>query len=145
MAHKRTLIRDKIAALLLAIPARTAGVFKTRMVPVHQNDLPAYLIYAMEEDVRLQSRDAQERNLVVNIEVVFSGVADLDHAADDHAVLIETTIGGNRTLDGLAYDTILTATKLGTFLDGERRNGSCTLSYTVIYRTAVNNPENTNP
>jgi hypothetical protein len=146
MAHKRKQIRDAIKATLEAIPGLVAAVHKTRMTPVPQVSLPAYLVYAMEEDVALDGTPhAQLRQLSVNIEALFSGTDNLDDVADGHAVLIEKAIAANRKLGGLAYDTVLTASKLGTFLDGEKRNGSLTLSYTVFYRTLVADPEFSNP
>ncbi len=146
MSHKRTQIRQAFKALLETIPALAAGVHLTRMTPVPQASLPAYLIYAMEEDFSLDgTANAQLRELTLNAELLFSGTDSLDDIADDHALAVEKIVATDRTLGGLAYDTVLTATKLGTWLDGEKRNGSITLTYTVFYRTAVANPDQTNP
>ncbi len=146
MSHKRTQIRQAFKALLQSAPSLAATVHLTRMTPVQQDSLPAYLIYAMEEDSRLDGTPhAQLRELTVNVEALFSGADNLDDVGDQHAMLIEPVVAANRTLGGLAYDTVLTATKLGTWLDGEKRNGSITLTYKVFYRTAVAKPDQTNP
>jgi hypothetical protein len=146
MSHKRTQIRQAFKALLETIPSLSASVMTTRMTPVPQANLPAYLIYAMEEDIRLDGTPhAQLRELTLNAELLFSGTDSLDDIADVYALDVEKIVATDRTLGGLAYDTVLTATKLGTWLDGEKRNGSITLTYTVFYRTSVANPEITNP
>ena len=144
--HIRKRIRAEVTSTLDMAPGLAGRVTALRLMPFHQDQLPQVAVYTMDEASGLDGTPhALQRQMDLKVELFVAGNAAIDDALDDMALVVEVALAADRTRAGLAYDTVLTATKLGTWLDGEKRNGSITMTYTVFYRTAVANPDQTNP
>lgn len=106
MSHKRTLIRNALAALLTGLPTCGGHVYPSRLKPLSASELPAILITTLgeEPDMALMvSGRPIRRPLLARLDIVVKAVNGYEDTAD--AILGEIegalfatpqpTLGGN--------------------------------------------------
>jgi hypothetical protein len=139
MAHQRQTIRRAATAQLLDRTAAGARVYATRVVPWKRIELPAVAVYALEELVDPASQTTAPRELTRTLQLSLEGAVILSTAVDDAldnlAEEIERAVHADETFAGTASDSILTATELEVFEEGERCIGLIRLTYSVTYFT----------
>ncbi len=142
--HQRQIIRGAVQAILLAKTAAGAQVFKTRMVPYRKLELPAIAIYALQEPVDPESKNAAPRELTRNLQLVVEAAVKADEGVDDAldaiALEIERAMHADPTLGGAASDALLSNTELTVVEESQGRMleqplGIATLTYAVRYYT----------
>lgn len=140
MAHPRTLIRHAVVAQLTGATAAGARVFKARVVPFKQSELPAVAVYTPDEEVET-SRSSAPRELERSLQLVIEGVtesgapSDVDDSADELALEIEAAIDSDTTLNGTATDVLLSRTESDSFAESGKNHGLVRLTFTVYYET----------
>jgi hypothetical protein len=143
MAHQRKLIRDAIVAALTGETAAADRVRSTRLTPWRKGALPAISVYAVDEDVDPAKSDAAPRKLHRVVNMTIEGVLaetnedQLDDALDALAEEIEVAMDADPYLGGVAADSMLLRTELGTATLGERPHGAVQLTYAVTFQTNV--------
>jgi hypothetical protein len=148
MSSQRKLIRDKVAALLLAgggISGIGTRIFTNRMRKVFASELPCIVIYSRTESAEINVAGPREykRTLKMAIEIIdkYDDVSEdtLDDAVDDRldeiAEEVEQRLMRNETLDGLAADLILSDTEIDFNPEGEQPTGAARLTFDVEYNT----------
>ena len=144
--HLRKAIRHEVVATLSAVAALAGRVTATRLVPVHQDQLPQICVYTMDEDSASDgTAQGMQRELRLVVEILVAGNAGLDDEADDLATAVEEALAQSRTRAGRAYDTLLLSTRFSVSREGEEKTGHCQLAYSVFYRTSRASPTQNNP
>lgn len=142
--HLRQQIRSAAVAALkaAALPPWAARVYASRRVPLAETDLPALCVYTTEEDSVLDAGRHLRRGVSLVIEAITQDNVSLDDDIDALALSVEKALAADRTLGGLAYDTVLmrTTIALQPVRDAKNRTGSAVLAYAVTYRTPVADP-----
>ena len=136
MSHVRTQIRTAVTALL---PSDEATVLTARILPLEQADLPAFLVYTGSERIQRGGFEALDRVVEVAIECLAKG-ADVDDQLDALLALAEAAVSG-QTLGGRAVPMIPSKIEFDVSADGSVPIGRARLTYEVIYRTSLTDPE----
>lgn len=137
--HERQAIRDAAVTALAGATAAGARVYKTRLAPIRQAELPAISVYTEEESVTPESLKTSPRELTrsvtLAVEAWVRATDNVDDALDDLALEIETAMDADQNLGATAFDSILMRTEIGLKLDGDRPMGCVHLEYAVTYHT----------
>ena len=136
MSHARTQIRQAVVALLTGNTEAGNRVFSSRVHPLDDAKLPALLVFTPSDDVEkpsMQRPRTQHRNLQLVIEGYVKARGDIDAEADALAQEVETIIGSNPTLGGLAKDAMLVSTTTQLSGEGEKPVAVVTLTFVVLY------------
>ncbi len=144
MAHVRKTIRDNIVTACTSLSTTGSNVFRTRVYPLAAGNLPGLCIYTTNEDTALDTLSATrnvERLLDVNIEAWVRATTNYDNTLDTICKEIEVAMAADSTRGGNAKDSFLIRTEFDYSEDGDRPVATARLTYSVIYRTAINNPE----
>lgn len=138
MAHQRKLIRTAVEDRLKAsgiVPAER--VFSNRSRELKRNELPAILIYALEEAVEQSCEAPREykRTLTIAVEMVAQAAeeSDLDDTLDDMAEMVEAEIFKDETFGGVASDTLLGASSFEVLEGGEKPVGRLGVTLSMPY------------
>jgi hypothetical protein len=140
VAHPRKLIRQAAVARLTGATAAGARVFKARVVPFKQSELPAVAVYTPEEEVEA-TRSSAPRELERTLQLVVEAVtksgspSDVDDTADDLSLEIEAAIDVDPTLGGAATDTLLARVESDVFSESGTNHGLVRMTFTVFYET----------
>jgi hypothetical protein len=140
MAHMNQQIRDRVAAIIGALPFFSGRVYKMRSYALDEAKLPAAVVYTNRQSSSLVSigfRTLQgSLNLTVDIHIKgFS--ATIVNEIDDACVLIEDAIGSDFSLNGLVKSCVLTETDVDINVEGEKPTASARLSYVAEYVTSI--------
>lgn len=136
MSHLRQAIRAHIRQALQDVPQLGGRVSTTRTRPTQANELPCAIVYALDESAGYAgvSRSLR-RSLSVAIEMRVAATDALDDVLDGYCLAVETAIGADPRLGGLALDSRLSSTTIGLDGEGETRQALATLTYRVDYFT----------
>src|SRR6266540_3539367 len=106
--HQRKLIREAVRAQLAGKTSAEDRVFKSRILPYGDLDLPAIAVYTRTEPVDEASRSTAPRELTRNLQLVVEGAVklseDVDDAIDDLAAEIESAVDADETFGVAAVD-----------------------------------------
>ena len=143
MAHVRQSIRDHVVTTVTSLSTTGSNVFRTRVYPLETGNLPGLCVYTTSEhsegDTMTGTRSL-ERNLDVVIEAFVRAASNYDTTLDTICAEIEAAMQTDITRGSKAKDTILARTEF-EFTEGDRPIGMARLTYSIIYRTAINNAE----
>ena len=144
MAHVRKQIRDAIVTAVTGLTTTGSNVFRSRIYPLEQSDLPGLCVFtrseAVEFDTLTMSRSIN-RALDVQIEAYVSATANYDNTLDQIAVEVEEALAADVTFGGLSKDSQVTAFEADFSGDGEQPIAVGRFTVTVQYRTAENDVE----
>ena len=144
MSHVRQQIRDDIVATLTGLATTGSNVFRSRIFPLEQTNLPALVIYSKSETSEYDTIGlprSVNRVLDVAVEAYVKGVSNYDNTLDTIAVEVEEAIAADVTLGGLAKDAQITAFEADFAGDGEQPVAVGRFIITVEYRTVENDVE----
>lgn len=144
MSLKRKQIREAIIDLLTGETSAGSRVYGNRYRSLHQDKLPAVLVYTVNEEVTIFAESPREyqRDLTVGIQARVEADDLCDDALDALGTQIEAKMFEDHTLGELCHDVILRGAELSINEEGDNLYGALTLSYGVIYHTeAVNDPD----
>ena len=144
MSHVRQQIRDDIVTTLTGLTTTGSNVFRSRIFPLEETNLPALCIYTKSEASEYDTIGlprSVNRILDVAVEAYVKGVSNYDNTLDTIAVEVEEAIAADITLGGVAKDAQITAFEADFAGDGEQPVAVGRFTVTVEYRTVENDVE----
>jgi hypothetical protein len=144
MSHVRQQIRDDIVTTLTGLTTTGSNVFRSRIFPLEETNLPALCIYTKSETSEYDTIGlprSVNRVLDVAVEAYVKGVSNYDNTLDTIAVEVEEAIAADVTLGNLAKDAQITAFEADFAGDGEQPVAVGRFTVTVEYRTVENDVE----
>lgn len=141
MSAARKAIRHKIVELLKAEPQLAFGdrVFANRATPLDEGDLPAVLVYTLEESAEIFDEPRRyRRTCQVAVEIAArQAVGDtppaLDDELDDLCEAIEARLCADERLDGTAIDSRLAGTEFEYEGEGRRVIAAARMKFEVDF------------
>lgn len=135
--HPRQLIRVAAVAQLVGKTAAQDRVFKTKVTPWKQQQMPGIAVYTLEEDNTPRLPDL-DRDLTLSIlgVVEHRDDVDVDDELDALALEIEDAVNADPTIGGTATLTFLSNTKIDLVDEQGRPVGAVRLNFTAKYRTS---------
>lgn len=144
MSHVRQQLRERAATTLTGLSTTGSKVFQSRIYPLGNSNLPGLLIYTKSEDseaVTMSGARTLLRNLSLVIEGYVKAVSNYDDTVDTIAKEVETAMGNDVTLNGLAKNSYLESTEIQYDGEGEKPVAVVSLTYSVEYMTKENAPQ----
>jgi len=144
MTHVRQQIRDDIVTTLTGLTTTGSNIFRSRIFPLEETNLPALCIYTKSETSEYDTIGlprSVNRVLDVAVEAYVKGVSNYDNTLDTIAVEMEEAIAADITLGGLAKDAQITAFEADFAGDCEQPVAVGRFIITVEYRTVENDVE----
>ena len=144
MAHVRTQIRNQIGTVLASGVALVGGrVYKSRVYPMSQNNLPAITVLTGSEtsDLMVMGSKTLDRTTTIFVDCYVSVNDTFDDDVDAIAVQIEAAIAADFTVGGLAKTAILKSTEIDFSGESETPVGIARLTYDVRYVTTIGDVE----
>jgi hypothetical protein len=140
MTHPRTQLRAAFVSRLLNVTAAEDRVYKGRLMPIEEPQLPAIVIHTREPD-ELQERSPsgwngfERRRCIVSVICIAQSFDDIDEDLDSMADQVEAAlqswiIPGFESSDAFYLDTRSDDPEF----DGALTTGATTLRYEVTYR-----------
>ncbi len=139
--HVRKQIRDYIAALLADLTTTETRVFTNRVHSMNQKSLPGLIVYTVEEEVEeVAIGGILNRVLDVAVEAYVATSGNIDDDLDRIAAEVETAIGADITIGGLANHVTLSTTDYFMDDEGKKKMGVARLVFQIQYRTTQADP-----
>lgn len=129
-------------ALLVGQTDAADRVYKSRLVPVRENSLPAISVYTDSETVDDSSMStAREltRQVTLSVDAFVKVPAEghVDDAFDAIALQIETALDADLNFNSTAFNSVLSSTEFGQLQVGDKPMGCVHMEYSVIYHTGL--------
>lgn len=144
MAHVREQIRDAVVTAVTGLTTTGSNVYKSRVYPLRESNLPGLNIYTLPESSEPITMDRPrtiQRVLNVEIEIHVKGVADVDETIDDICAEIEEVLGTSN-LSGLVKDLVLSDTDIDLTGEGDQNHAFARMTWQAGYHTTENDAEN---
>jgi hypothetical protein len=144
VSHVRQQLRERAATTLTGLSTTGSKVYQSRVYPLGAANLPGLLIYTKSEDSEIVTMSGARtllRNLSLVIEGYVKAVSNYDDTVDTIAKEVETAMGNDVTLNGLAKNSYLESTEIEYDGEGEKPVAVVSLTYTVEYMTKENAPQ----
>jgi hypothetical protein len=142
MSHRRTELRGAYVNRLLNVTTAEERVYKGRLMPIEEPQLPAIVIHTRDaEEILSRSRAGwngyERRRCIVSVVCIAQSFDDIDEELDIMAGQVEAAlqswvIPGFESADALLLDTRSDDPEF----DGGLTTGAITLRYAVTYNTA---------
>lgn len=140
--HVKQLIREAAAAALTGLTTSGARVFKSRLTPLAESELPALRITTNDEQVVPASVGGlRDRTLELNVECVARQSASLDDLLNTMEKEVEMALAANYTLGGLVKSVELTGSKVEMSAESDMPTGQAIMSFEVNYFTNSDAPD----
>lgn len=146
MSHVRTQIRAAAATTLTGLSTTTTKVFKSRLRPADDDELPCLLVYCDDEPNIARQTIGNPSRLSRELLLVVKGLAKNNAALDDELDMIckevEVALAANLTLGGLVRDGVW-LTSINTTMNEEMEKpcGEIIMTFSATYSTNSNTPE----
>ena len=141
MAHVRKAIREHVVTTITSLSTTGSNVYETRYFPLQTGNLPALIVYTLDETVEDytlgQNTRTQFRALNLIIEAHCRGTANIDDTLDTIAEEVEEAMVADITRGGNAKDTKLVSTEVD-FDTASQKTGLMRLTYLINYNTVEN-------
>jgi len=147
MSHKRQIIRDAIINQLKDKTDAGSNIYGNRAKPLFDQSIPAILVYSKQENIledqyNIDGYAPLKRDLEIAIEAVIIASDEFDQKLDDIASQIESALDGFEIETRKADLINLKSTEIDYSIEGSKIYGAVRLTYSVIYRTEVMQPDN---
>ena len=141
MAHVRKAIREHVVTTITSLSTTGSNVYETRYFPLQTANLPALLVYTLDETIEDYTMGSntrtQHRSLNLIIEAHCRGTANIDDTLDTIAEEVEEAMVTDVTRAGNAKDTKLVSTEI-EFDTASQKTGLMRLTYLISYSTVEN-------
>ena len=141
MAHVRKAIREHVVTTVTSLSTTGSNVYETRYFPLQTGNLPALIVYTLDETVEDytigQNTRTQFRALNLIIEAHCRGTANIDDTLDTIAEEVEEAMVTDISRGGNAKDTKLVSTEV-EFDTASQKTGLMRLTYLISYNTVEN-------
>ena len=146
MSHVRTQIRYAAATALTGLAKTGTKVFKSRVRPLDDDELPCLLVYCDDEQNIDRATAGNPARLQRELALIVKGLAKKSTALDDELDVIckevEVAIAGNVTLGGLVrMGVTLRSIAVTMNEDGQTPCGEIIMEFSANYSTYSNAPE----
>ena len=144
MSHVRQQIRNKIVDLVTGLATTGSNVFKSRLYPLHDDNLPGLCVSTGIEEIDDEEgkvEGVQHRNLEIIVLACDKITAGLDDKLDTIATEVETAVFVDRFLGNLVQSLDLAVSEPEISDEMEQPVGSLALVFTVQYLTDEGTPE----
>lgn len=146
MSHKRQIIRDAIINQLKDKTDVRNNIYGNRAKPLFDQFLPAILVYSKQENIledqfNIDGYTPLKRDLEIAIEAVILGGDEFDQKLDNIAEQIESALDGFEIETRKADLIKLKSTEIDYSIEGSKIYGAVRLTYSVIYRSEVKQPD----
>ena len=144
MTHVRQQIREQVATTCAGLTTTGSSVFQSRDYRRQDINLRALLINTTSAESSSDTMGISlvtDRILTVVVEAYVKATSDVDDTVDTICSEVETALGADRTVNGLAKFIQLTGTEITYNGEGAQHLGPVVLPYAVQYRTAVHNTD----
>jgi len=144
MAHVRQQLRERAATTLTGLTTTASRVYQSRIYPLGSANLPGLLIYTKTEEsepVTITGARTVSRNLSLVIEGYVKAVSNYDDTVDTIAEEVETAMGNDVTLNGLAKNSYIISTDIEYDGEGDQPVAVVSMTYNVEYMTIENAPQ----
>jgi hypothetical protein len=147
MSHKRQIIRDAIINQLKDQTDAGSNIYGNRAKPLFDQSIPAILVYSKQENIledqyNIDGYAPLKRELEIAIEAVIIASDEFDQKLDDIASQIESALDGFEIETRKADLIKLKSTEIDYSIESSKIYGAVRLTYSVIYRTSVKQPDN---
>ena len=147
MSHKRQIIRDAIINQLKDKTDAGSNIYGNRAKPLFDQSIPAILVYSKQENIledqyNIDGYAPLKRELEIAIEAVIIASDEFDQKLDDIASQIESALDGFEIETRKADLIKLKSTEIDYSIESSKIYGAVRLTYSVIYRTSVKQPDN---
>ncbi|PTR17500.1 hypothetical protein C8R31_101664 [Nitrosospira sp. Nsp2] len=142
--HVKTQLRAAAVTLLSGLSLTGSRVFKGRIYPVEDEELPCLLIATPAEDPEYTSMGYPRRirsRITLSVNAVTKNNDDLDDVLDAIEKEVRAAIGNDPTIGGLAKDAVITGVTTGLHGDGEKPRGMTAMLFTVEIHTKEDAPD----
>ncbi|MDH0640621.1 hypothetical protein N5D52_27230 [Pseudomonas sp. GD03860] len=139
MAHPRELIRKQAVAVLLGATGAGASVYASRVAPLisneWQNELPAIIVYTMDETGEIFNQAPREykRRVELVVEIHAEGNGALDDTLDSLARQVERLLLMDDTLGDTVNDLQYVRSRMVLLDQSEHLTGACRLIFEAEY------------
>ena len=136
MAHKRQLIRERVATTLTGLTTTGSNVFQSRVYPIENTKLPCLLIYTREETSEPLTTNpprAIEKILSLVVEAYVKANANYDDTIDTITEEVEEALYGDRLINNLALDSFLVNTDISYNGEGDNPLGIVVMTFQITY------------
>ena len=141
MAHVRKAIREHVVTTITSLSTTGSNVYETRYFPLQTANLPALLVYTLDETVEEYTMGSntrtQHRSLNLIIEAHCRGTDNIDDTLDTIAEEVEEAMVTDISRAGNAKDTKLVSTEI-EFDTASQKTGLMRLTYLISYSTVEN-------
>ena len=141
MAHIRKAIREHVVTTITSLSTTGSNVYETRYFPLQTGNLPALIVYTLDETVEDytlgQNTRTQFRALNLIIEAHCRATANIDDTLDTIAEEVEEAMVTDISRGGNAKDTKLVSTEVD-FDTASQKTGLMRLTYLISYNTVEN-------
>ena len=141
MAHIRKTIREHVVTTVTSLSTTGSNVYETRYFPLQTGNLPALIIYTLDESIEDytlgRNTRTQQRSLNLIIEAHCRGTANIDDTLDTIAEEVEEAMVTDVSRGGNAKDTKLVSTEI-EFDTASQKTGLMRLTYLINYNTVEN-------
>ena len=144
--HLRRQIREAAVTAVTGLATTGARVFKNRVYPLQDSELPALVIATNDEAISSETAPrprSQQRELALVIEAVAKANDDLDDTLDQIAKEVEIALAANGQawLAGIAKWASLSQIEIELRGESEKVTGSARLTYLVTYMALETAPD----
>ena len=141
MAHVRKAIREHVVTTITSLSTTGSNVYETRYFPLQTANLPALLVYTLDETIEDYTMGSntrtQHRSLNLIIEAHCRGTDNIDDTLDTIAEEVEEAMVTDISRAGNAKDTKLVSTEI-EFDTASQKTGLMRLTYLISYSTVEN-------
>ena len=144
MTHVRQQIRDRVASNVTGLSSTGTSVFASRVYNIAANELPALLVYAVNETTERDSflgSNGLNRNVDILVEGYATTSGNLSSVLDTISAEVEAAIASDPTCNALCKDISLTNTDVDLTPDAQKPIGSIKLTFNCNYRTTSIDPQ----
>jgi hypothetical protein len=142
--HVKTQLRAAVVTLLTGLSLTGLRVFKGRVYPVEDEELPCLLIATPNEENEYLTMGYPRRvrnRITLSINALAKMNDDLDDLLDSIVKEVRIAIANDPTIGGLAKDAIIVGTDTGIHGDGERPRGMAAMLFSVDIHTKEDAPD----
>lgn len=142
--HVKTQLRAAAVVLLTGLSLTGSRVFKGRVYPVEDEELPCLLIATPNEENEYLTTSYPRRvrnRITLSINALAKVNDDLDDLLDSIEKEVRAAIGNDPSIGGLAKDAVILGTETGIHGDGERPCGMAAMRFLVEIHTKEDAPD----
>ena len=142
--HIRQQIRERAGTVLTGLTTTGSNVFKTRIYPLSNTNLPALAIYTKNETsepIVISTNRLMSRELELIVEVYVKQTSNFDDQVDKICKEVEVAISADTTLNCLAKDCFLQSTEIEYNTEGEQPLSYAVLTFLTNYYVQETAPD----